>query len=635
MTQEAPTPPQDAVAAITALVDSGQGEAAERQGRELVAREPGNGAAWRAFGYALLWCKKEREAEAALERAIALSPRDAAALEHLGWLHHRHGRMQKAREALKSCLALEPTRLRARVILANVFAALGKPRHAIAHFEQALKQEPRHFRAHNNLANAYVGLGRLKEAVAHYAQAAALSADLTYRISAAHQARRIGDWETAERFEPEVLAALRRGPSQTDRVAPFPIIAMPGVTPRDQLAAGRQMSLLFRGLAPVDRHPALERDGERLRIGYLSPDFHDHPTAHLFMEVPELHDRNRFELIAFDYSPERKSAFRDRILAGFDKVVDLRRLSDRDAARAMAAERIAIAVDLSGWTTGSRSQILGHRPAPLSVQWLGFPGTLGTPWIDYMIVDPVAAPAACAADFSEKLLRLPHTYQSNDRKRVIEGKFTRAEMGLPADAFVFCCFNQAFKLHRATFALWMELLRAKPDSVLWLLEDNRWATEALRGRVRDAGISAERVIFAPRIAMPKHLARLRLADLALDAPPYGSHTTCSDALWAGTPHLALRGQTFSSRVSASLLHAIGLPELVAEDPESYRALALRLADDRAYHAVIRARLAANRLSAPLFDSARFVRHLEAAYELIWRRHRAGLPPDHIDVPELP
>ncbi|HNB26215.1 MAG TPA: tetratricopeptide repeat protein [Alphaproteobacteria bacterium] len=626
------SPPGDPYLAIAALADSGQAEAAERQARELVARAPEDNSAWRVLGYALLMRNRFPEAESALRCAIELAPRDAVAFEHLGWIYHRTNRLQQAADALKSCLAIVPDRLRGRVILANVLVAQGKPQHAIAHFERALKQEPRHFRAHNNLANVLVGLGRLKDAAAHYAEAAGLSPDLTYKISAAHQARRIGDWETAEAFEPVILSTLRQGPGATDRVPPFPLLAMPGVTAQVQLAAGRQMAGSSKSPTPVPRQSIADLDNGKLRIGYLSPDLHDHPLTHLFSEVPELHDRSRFEIIAFDYSRDRKSVYRDRVLAAFDKVVTIRGMSDQDAARAIAAERIAIAVDLTGWTTGSRSHLLGYRPAPVAMQWLGFPGTLGAPWIDYIVADPVVAPPGSEAEFSEKLLRLPHSYQSNDRKRRIGDKVTRAAAGLPEDAFVFCSFNQAFKINRGNFALWMDLLRARPDSVLWLLDDNRWATEALRARTRDFGVAPERVIFAPRVPMPRHLARLRLADLALDAPPYGSHTTCSDALWAGTPHLAFRGETFASRVVSSLLTAIGLPELIADDVESYRAMALRLASDRAHFAVIRARLAANRLSTPLFDSVLFTRHLEAGYEAAWRRCRDGLPPDHIDVP---
>lgn len=625
---------KDPTAAIAALADSGRTELAEHQARDLVARRPEDHDAWRVLGYSLLARNSGEEAEKALLRALELAPRDAVALEHLGWLYHRGQRLEKAEAALKAALEIMPERVRSRVILANVLVARGKPEDAVPHFEQALKLQPKHFRAHNNLANVLVGLGRLDAAAAHYAQAAALAPDPAYQVSAAHQARRIGDWATAEAFEPKILAALRKGLRADERVSPFPVLAMPDAAPGDQLAAGRQMALHYRSLAPVAHQPPAALAAGRLRIGYLSPDLHDHPTAHLFMEVPELHDRSRFEVIAFDYSRDRRSAYRRRILAGFDKVVTIRSLSDHHAARTIAAERIAIAVDLAGWTTGARSQILAHRPAPVSVQWLGFPGTLGAPWIDYMIADPVTAPPGSEAEFAEKLLRLPHCYQANDRKRPIGERVMRAACGLPEDAFVFCCFNQAFKLHRDNFALWMDLLRARPGSVLWLLDDNRWATAALRARVQEFGIAPERVIFAPRVPMPQHLARLRLADLALDAPPYGSHTTCSDALWAGTPHLALRGRTFSARVSASLLSAIGLPELIAEDLAGYRALALRLAGDPTLLAAIRARLAANRLATPLFDSLLFTRHLEAGYEAIWRRCRDGLPPDHVEVPPL-
>jgi predicted O-linked N-acetylglucosamine transferase (SPINDLY family) len=638
MTQDTPAntaTAKDDYSVIARLADSGQAVTAEHQAREWVARAPEDAAAWRALGYALLAREDHAEAEKGLRRAVELDARDFLALEHLGWLYHRHGRMREAAEVLKSSLAIAPERLRGRVILANVLVALGKPRHAVAHFQRALQKDPKHFRAHNNLANVLIGLGDVKSAAAHYASAAAASPDLVYQVSAAHAARRVGDWDMAEKFEQAILQTLRTGPRPSDRIAPFSVLATPGIKPADQLAAGRQMARMFPALPKVPhRTPADLAARGRLRIGYFSPDLHDHPTAHLFMAVPELHDRNRFEIIAFDYSRDRKSQFRSRVLAGFDKVVTIRAMTDAEAARSIAAEDIAIAIDLSGWTTGSRSQVLGYRPAPVVIQWLGFPGTMGAPWNDYIIADAVTAPHGKESEFSEKILRLPHTYQSNDWKRPVADKVSRKSAGLPEDAFVFCCFNQAFKLNRANFSLWMDLLRAAPHAVLWLLDDNRWATEALREQVKSHGIASERVIFAPRVPMPAHLARLRLADLALDAPPYGSHTTCSDALWVGVPHVALPGETFSSRVTASLLNAIGLPELIAADEAGYRALALRLANERAFHAVTRARLAANRLSTPLFDSKLFVRHLESAYEAAWQRCLSGLPPEHIDLPAL-
>jgi predicted O-linked N-acetylglucosamine transferase (SPINDLY family) len=318
----------------------------------------------------------------------------------------------------------------------------------------------------------------------------------------------------------------------------------------------------------------------------------------------------------------------------FDRVISIAGLSDADAARRIAAEGIALAIDLKGWTTHARPQILAHRPAPVIAQWLGYPGTMGAPWIDYAIVDSVVVPPGSEIEFSEKLVRLPHCYQPNDRRRTIDPAPTRARAGLPADAFVYCCFNQAFKIAREMFALWLDLLRATPHAVLWLKLDNRWAAAAMQEHARAGGIDPARLIFGRALPLPAHLARLSLADLALDCMPYGSHTTASDALWAGVPQIAYFGDTFAARVSASLLTAIGLPDMIVRSPGDYRDLAVRLASDGATLAQIRTRLVANRLTTPLFDSSRFVRHLEAGYDAMWRRCVAGLAPDHIDIPAI-
>ena len=626
-------PPDSPVARIAALVDTGKTEEAERQARELLRQAPEDGTIWRTLGYVLLGRGNYAEAEQALRKALEVAPQDAVAMEHLGWLYQRAGRLGEAVASLKASLAINQNGVRARVILANVLLALDKPRRAAAHYERVLAQQPDHFRAHNNLAGVLVGLGQLQSAAAHYQRAAALAPDLTYQISAAHLARRICDWDTAEALEPKILAALRAGPKSGDRTQPFPLLAMPDATGHDLMMAGRGMALPFLSVAAVPHRPMADlAAGGKLRIGYLSPDFHDHPTTHLVVEALELHDRSKFEIVAFDYSRDGKAAYRERALAAFDKVITVRAMSDDAAARAVADEGIAIAVDLAGWTTNARPQILARRPAPVQMQWLGYPGSMGTPWIDYLVADSVVAPPGRETEFSEKLLRLPHTYQSNDSKRQIGAKLTRAEMGLPEDAFVFCNFNQSFKITRQTFAFWMDLLRERPHAVLWLLDDNRWATEALQQRIAEYGIAPERVIFGRRLPLSQHLARLRLADLALDCPPCGSHTTASDALWAGTPHLAVRGNGFAARVSSSLLTAIGLPELIAETTEDYQALVLHLSRDRSLISVVRAKLSVNRLSAPLFDSRRFTRHLEAGYEAAWRRRLDGLPADHIDVP---
>jgi predicted O-linked N-acetylglucosamine transferase (SPINDLY family) len=573
------------------------------------------------------------ESERALRHAIALAPKNALSWEQLGWMYRRSGDLARAVTALEESLAIDGSNPRSRMMLANSLADLGSTKSAIAEYRRVLAQEPDHVRAHNNLANLLASQGRIKPAADHYARAAALSEDYAHRIGAAHTARRIADWDTAEALERGLLRSLRARERPRDRAQPFSLLATPEATATDHLVAARQMAQSFPAVAPVPHKAPAELAAQpRLRIGYLSSDLHDHATTYLIVEALELHDRDRFEIVGFDYSADRASSHRTRILEAFDRVVTIAGLSDADAARRIAAEDIAIAVDLKGWTTGARPHILGFRPAPVAVHWLGHPGTIGAPWIDYAIVDPVVMPPGSEGEFTERLVRLPHCYQPNDRQRAIGAVPTRAEAGLPENAFVFCCFNQAFKINRVIFALWMDLLRAAPHAVLWLKDDNRWATAALKEHARAAGIDPARVIFAPSLPLAGHLARLSLADLALDCAPYGSHTTASDALWAGVPQVAYRGDTFAARVSASLVTAVGLPDLIVRSPDEYRALAVRLANDRAALGQIRDRLAANRLATPLFDSRLFVRHLEAGYDAMWRRATAGLPPDHIDVP---
>ena len=616
-----------------ALVDRGLIDRALADAGRLTVQMPSDPGAWRALAYVQAGRKAFDAAEQALRHAISLAPKDALSWEHLGWMYRRAGDLARAVTALQESLAIDASKPRPRMMLANSLADLGKAKRAIAEYEQVLALEPDHVRAHNNFANLLAAQGRIKSAADHYACAATLSDQFTYRISAAHTARRVADWDLAEALEQSLLQSLRARARPRDRAQPFSMLAMPGATAADHLVAARQMSQSYAAVPAIPHQaPATLASRPRLGIGYLSSDLHDHATTYLVVEALELHDRTRFEVVGFDYSTARASPHRTRILKSFDRVVTVAGLSDTEAARRIAAEDIAIAVDLKGWTTGARPHILGARPAPITAHWLGHPGAIGASWIDYAIVDPVVAPPGSEGEFTESLVRLPHCYQPNDRQRAIGVAPTRSQAGLPDDAFVYCCFNQAFKVNRAVFALWKELLRATPRAVLWLKDDNRWATAALKEHARAAGIDPARLIFGPSLPLADHLARLTLADLALDCAPYGSHTTASDALWAGVPQIAYCGDTFAARVSASLVTAIGLPELIVRSPEEYRALAIRLANERDALAGMRSRLAANRLTTPLFDSRLFVRHLEAGYEAMWQRAVAGLPPDHIDVP---
>ncbi len=598
----------------------------------MTEQSPTDPAAWRALGYVQTVRKNLQEAKQSLLHAISLAPQDALSWEHLGWLYRRSRDFARAISALQESLAIDASKARPRMMLANSLADLGKAKKAIAEYQRVLEREPGHVRAHNNLANLLAKRGDLKSAADHYLRAAERSDELTYRISAAHMARRIGDWATAERLEERLLRTMRTNERPGDRAQPFPLLAMPSATTADQLHAARQMAQAYAGAEPVPHKPASVLAAQpRLRIGYISNDFHEHAMTYLLVEALELHDRERFEIIAFDYSVNRTNESRARILKAFDRVIPIAGLSDGEAARRVAAEDIAIAVDLKGWTTDARPQIFAHRPAPLVVQWLGHPGTMGAHWVDYAVVDPIVAPPGSEGEFSERLLRLPHCYQPNDRQRRIGTIPTRTEEGLPEDAFVYCCFNQPFKVNREVFGLWLDLLRAVPHAVLWLKDDNRWATAAQREHAQAGGIDPNRLLFGRGLPLAAHLGRLSLANLALDCAPYGSHTTASDALWAGVPQIAYCGTTFAARVSASLLAAIGLPELVVRSIQEYHDLALRLATDREELARVRGLLAANRLTTPLFDSRRFVRHLEAGYDSIWQRCVAGLTPDHTNV----
>ena len=356
--------------------------------------------------------------------------------------------------------------------------------------------------------------------------------------------------------------------------------------------------------------------------------------AHLAAELFERHDRDRFQVTAYSCGEDDGSSMRRRLEGAFDRFVDLCPVDDAQAVRMIHADGVDILIDLTGYTTGSRTAILAARPAPIQVNYLGFPGTLGN-FADYIIGDNIVTPADQQPYYAERLVRMPHSYQANDRQRPIAGvKPTRRQCGLPDQGFVFCCFNNTFKITPAIFDVWMRLLAKLPGSVMWLFQANDSVGERLKAEAAKRGIAPERLIFAPRRDLADHLARHDCADLFLDTLPYNAHTTASDALWAGLPVLTCQGDTFAGRVAASLLQAVGLPELMTRSLAEYEDLALHLARDPARLAEIRQRLRACRDTAPLFDSTAFTRDLETAYTSMWERWRTGLPPQGFAVQSL-
>jgi predicted O-linked N-acetylglucosamine transferase (SPINDLY family) len=372
---------------------------------------------------------------------------------------------------------------------------------------------------------------------------------------------------------------------------------------------------------------------DRIRLAYLSADFHNHATSYLINELFELHDKSKFEIIAISFGPDRLDEFRMKLAGSVTQFIEVQNQSDFEVARLLRDREIDIAVDLKGYTRDSRPGILAFRPAPIQVNYLGFPGTMGADFIDYIIADRFVIPPAERVCYTEKIVYLPDSYQPNDSKRrIADHTPTRAEAGLPETGFVFCSFNNSYKIGPVVFDCWMRLLHRVAGSVLWLLGSNDAMIRNLRRSAEYRGIAPDRLIFAPRIGLADHLARHRLADIMLDSLPYNAHTTASDALWAGLPVLTCAGSTFAGRVAGSLLTAIGLPELIARSPADYEALALALDPDRL--AALKAKLAQNRPFSALFDADRYRRHIESAYESMYARHRRGEAPAEFAVTPL-
>lgn len=395
------------------------------------------------------------------------------------------------------------------------------------------------------------------------------------------------------------------------------------------------MKVAKRFAAQFGERPALwsgvkSHKGHPLRIGLLSADFRDHATAHLLTGVLEALDRSRYQLFAYDYGPARvEDVYRKRLEAVIHQWVHVGAMSDLEAAQRMLRDDLDIVIDLKGWTQGFRAGILAYRPAPIQMQWLGYPGSMGAHWIDYIIADPIIIPHGTEAGYSEKIVRMPGTYQPNDRNRIVGPAPSRAELGLPDVAFVMVAFHQPYKITRETFLLWMRLLQRIPNSVLWLLEVPAMARKQMIDVATSSGVTPSRLIWAPRVSATQNLGRLSVADLALDTFPVNAHTTASDALWVGVPLVARCGDTFVSRVSASIVTAAGLPELVVHSDVEWEEAIFQLSENAKRLKEIRGHLACSRNESSLFDTALFSRNLEIALDMVWQRQVGGWEPDHV------
>lgn len=573
-------------------------------------------------GFILLDLGEEDKALAEFGRAIFLGPDSVEVYLRFGAMLSARGEYAAAEAALSDALRRYPDCVEAYVGRGGVRYFLQDFENAVADCSKAIALDPNYAVAYHNRANALMDMNRLDEALADSDKALALAPEMTaaavtrFTITANRC-----DWSGRE----QAVADLKRHYAASTRALPFPLLYAAD-DPELHLAAAKSAA------GPARRQRPQAMVHQRLRIGYLSPDFCDHVVAHQLVETLEHHDHSGFETLGISLVVE-KTPMRERLMKTFDRFVEAAGRSDPDLATLIAGLNLDIVVDLAGYTTNGRSKVLAWQPAPLAVTWLGYPGTLGADYVDYIIADATVIPPAAEAWYSEKIVRLPGSFMPRDTTVLPAEPPSRSAAGLPEQGLVFGAFANGYKIEPALFDVWMRLLEAVPGSILWL----NLAAETARGNLRREaaarGINPERLIFAARIFdRADYLGRLRLIDLYLDTVCYGAHATTSDMLWAGVPVLSVMGKSFATRVAASMLRTTGLDELVTADLGSYERTALALANDPARLAALRARLATTRRSNPLFDMTAHCRHLEAAYRTMVERLRQGRPPESFAVP---
>ncbi|MBX3665159.1 MAG: tetratricopeptide repeat protein [Burkholderiales bacterium] len=589
------------------LERQGDMEAAARQLEQALALAPAHPHAHGGLGRLRLMQGRHAEARRHFEAALAALPGLPAALEGLGAVSRLQGRHAEAAHWYGLLLEQDPGDAAAWSQRADSLLQIGRLDEVATAAERALALDPARAQAYAVLAQHKIVLGELGPAVELLEQGVERTNDAALLGLLTHQSRHICDWARWQRNWARLAPRLA---GDEDCGSPFSLLCE-DIDAAQLLDYTRRWARRRFG-TPAAPAPAPRRlePGTRLRIGYLSADFQEHPAAYLITEMLERHDRSRFEIFAYSYGPASSGIMRRRIVAAVDHFIDIAWDTDDAAVTRIRRDGIDILIDLKGYTVADRLEIMAQRPSPLQMTWLGYPGTTGTDFIDGLIADPQIVRPGEENSCSEQVLRMPHCYQPTDRRRVIAEPLARRDYGLPETAPVFCCFNQTFKITPEVFAVWMRLLAALPGSVLWLVDANRWATANLRAAAQAAGIDPQRLVFAPRQPLAEHLARYRVADLALDSFPYTSHTTASDALWCGCPLVALRGDTFPARVSASILAAAGLPDLVADTLHDYEQKILGLTGNRGALEEVRARVQAAREQSPLFDTEAFTRDFE-------------------------
>ena len=658
------------------LLERNEADAAAAALEHAVAAAPDFAEAWNNLGNARWRRNDVKGAEAAYRRALELRPDFGLAHGNLGNLLRNRGELDAAAACFEAALQHEPGAEIALNGMALVAQSRNRHEEAIGWFERALANRPSFYEARNNLAISFLELGRFADAAAAYRGVieaaphlpepyfnlgsllqvlgrydesatvfnAALKVNPNYSAVyplLAHSLMQQCAWSNLD----AVVAQVRSNTAQeiadrrTVSLTPFALLSLPGQFPSElRLEVARQASAkyarnvrsLIDTVKPRHRPPA----DQRLTIGYMSPDFRFHSVAVAFKGLLQAHDRSRFRLIGYAVSTFGRDAMTAELARGFDSFVDITNMPYAEAAERIAADGVNILVDLAGHTRGVRYEVFALRPAPIQAHYLGYSNPIGADYLDYLITDPVYIPPGSPQAAGENLLYLPDSFMATSRPPVAARIWSRAEAGLPETGFVFANFNSHYKFDPALFAIWMRLLKRTPGSVLWLLEGTPTSTANLRREAQMRGVDPNRLVFAPKLTHPEHLARQKLADLALDNLYLGGGVTTTDALWVGLPVLTIAGDAPPSRNGATVLSAMGMPDLVTGSIDEYQRLAYKLATQPEALAAVKARLVANRNTAPLFNATRLTRHLERGYQLMWQNHVAGNPPTTITVPRF-
>jgi protein O-GlcNAc transferase len=645
------------------LADAGRAEEALAAYDKCLALVPRFADALNNRGVILAKLGRHDEALASYEKCLAIAPNAADTLNNRGTLLASLGRREEALASYDASLAIAPDSVDTLTNRANMLASLRRNEEALASLDRAVRLAPDRPELLDRRGNFLAALGRDEDAFASFDACVSVAPGFAaawlsvIKLLVARQrfeeAQRVvgkllavaPDSDFAQGYLAfaklslcdwnglaEIISALRDQVTREKSVTlPFHTL-LTLTSPRDQLKCAKARAALEFPPAAVAKIAPGRYDHDRIRLAYISADFRDHPVSQLLAGLIERHDRTRFETIAIAFGPDDGSAMRTRLKGAFERFIDVDAAGDFETAKLLRALEVDIAIDLMGFTQGCRPGILAPHPAPLQVGFLGYAGTTGAAFIDYIIADRVIVPEESCAFYSEKVVHLPDCYLPNGPRKVAEKTPTRDEVGLPEHGFVFCCFNQHVKLTPDVFDVWMRLLSRIEGSVLWLPAANAAASANLRSEAGRRGVNPARLVFAPRVpANEDHLARQSLADLFLDTSPYNAHSSAGDALWAGLPVLTCMGATLAARVAASQLHAIGLPELVTTSLDEYEALAFRLASEPERLGALKAKLVVHRRTHALFDTARFCRGIEAAYVTMLERHRRGEPPQGFAV----